>query len=459
MYNHSKETIVAQITPSGQGGIGVVRVSGPQTRAIAKKMLGCLPKPRYATFTKFKYQQSIIDQGIALYFPKPNSFTGEDILELHGHGGPVVIDCLLKSILKEGGVRLARPGEFSERAFLNNKIDLAQAEAIADLINATSEQAARSAIRSLQGEFSDHIRKLVTVVSELRTHIEAAIDFPEEEVDFLADKSIEVKLKNLLRQLEAIKKTAKQGVLLRDGITVVIVGEPNAGKSSLLNLLSGQEIAIVTDIAGTTRDVLRELIHIDGMPIHILDTAGLRVTEDVVEKEGVNRTKKAVSQADLILFVLDSSSDSKEENFSKTIKQLFSGSEKQIPLIVIENKIDLTGEKPLKEVVKENTDYTRIKISAKTGAGIDLLKHHLKEIVGFKTTNENDFIARRRHCDAVARAGFFLEKANEQFSKKKAGELAAEYLRQAQNILSEITGEFTVDDLLGKIFSEFCIGK
>lgn len=454
MSSYSKETIVAQITPSGQGGIGVIRVSGPQTKAIAKKMLGRLPKPRHATFTKFKYQQSVIDEGIALYFPEPNSFTGEDVLELHGHGGPVVIDCLLKSILKEE-VRLARPGEFSERAFLNNKIDLVQAEAIADLINATSEQAAKSAVRSLQGEFSNHIRELVTALVELRTHIEAAIDFPEEEIDFLADKSIEVKLKNLLRQVKEIKKTAKQGVLLRDGITVVIAGEPNVGKSSLLNLLSGQEIAIVTNIAGTTRDILRESIHIDGMPINILDTAGLRITEDVVEKEGVNRTKKAVGKADLVLLMLDSSSHSKEEDFNKTMKQLFSGNEKQIPLIIIENKIDLTGEKPL----KENTDYTRIKISVKTGAGIDLLKCHLKEIVGFKTTNENDFIARRRHCDAITRARFFLEKADEQFSKQKAGELIAEYLRQAQNTLSEITGEFTVDDLLRNIFSEFCIGK
>lgn len=455
MSNYSKETIVAQVTPSGRGGVGVVRVSGPQTKTIAEKMLGRLPKPRCATFTKFKYQQSVIDEGIALYFPKPHSFTGEDILELHGHGSPVVIDCLLKSILKEG-VRLARPGEFSERAFLNNKIDLAQAEAIADLINATSEQAARSAVRSLQGEFSNYIHELVTALIELRAHIEAAIDFPEEEIDFLADKSIKVKLKNLLRQVKIIKKTVKQGVLLRDGITVVIVGEPNAGKSSLLNLLSGQEIAIVTNVAGTTRDILRESIHIDGMPIHILDTAGLRTTiEDVVEKEGVRRTKKAVGKADLILFMLDSSRPSKKEDFNETIKQLFSDSKKQIPLIIIENKIDLTGEKPL----KENTDYIRIKISVKTGAGIDLLKYHLKEIVGFKTTNENDFIARRRHCDAIARAEFFITKADEQLSKQKAGELVAEYLRQAQNTLSEITGEFTIDDLLGKIFSEFCIGK
>ena len=454
MSNCSKETIVAQVTPSGRGGIGVVRVSGRQTKAIAKKMLGCLPKPRYATFAKFKYQQSVIDEGIAIYFPEPHSFTGEDILELHGHGSPVVIDCLLKSILKEGA-RLARPGEFSERAFLNNKIDLAQAEAIADLINATSEQAARSAVRSLQGEFSNHIHELVTALIKLRTHIEAAIDFPEEEIDFLEDESIKVKLKNLLRQVKAIKKTAKQGVLLRDGITVVIAGEPNVGKSSLLNLLSGQEIAIVTDIAGTTRDILRESIHIDGMPIHILDTAGLRTTEDVIEKEGVNRTKKVVGKADLILLMLDSSRPSKEEDFDKTIKQLFSDCEKQIPLIIIENKIDLTGEKPL----EENTDYIRIKISVKTGAGIDLLKFRLKEIVGFKTTNENDFIARRRHCDSITRARFFLKKADEQLSKQKAGELVAEYLRQAQNTLSEITGEFTVDDLLGKIFSEFCVGK
>ncbi|WP_211923835.1 tRNA uridine-5-carboxymethylaminomethyl(34) synthesis GTPase MnmE [Coxiella endosymbiont of Amblyomma nuttalli] len=457
MSNYPEETIVARVTPAGRGGVGVVRVSGPQTKAIAKKMLGHLPKPRYATFATFKHQQSVIDEGIAIYFPKPHSFTGEDILELHGHGSPVVIDCLLKSILKEG-VRLARPGEFSERAFLNNKIDLAQAEAIADLINASSEQAARSAIRSLQGEFSKYIHELMTAFIELRTYIEAAIDFSEEEIDYLTDESIKIKLKNLLQQVQVIEKITNQGVLLRDGINVVIAGEPNVGKSSLFNLLSGQEIAITTDIPGTTRDILRESINIDGMPIRILDTAGLRATEDVIEQEGVRRTKTAAGQADLILLMLDSSLALKKEDCKRMIKQLIPNSEKKIPIFIIENKIDLTGEKPL--TVTENTDYRmRIKISVKTGAGINLLKYHLKEIVEFKTIDANDFIARRRHCDAIARTKFFLKKAEEQLLKQKAGELVAEDLRQAQHALSEITGRFAADDLLGQIFSEFCIGK
>ncbi len=271
------ETIAAQATPSGRGGIGVVRVSGEKTKAIAQKILGCVPKPRYATFVKFRDSGSVIDEGIALYFPKPNSFTGEDVLELHGHGGPVVMDRLLNTVLK-AGARQARPGEFSERAFLNNKIDLAQAEAVADLINASSEQAARSAMRSLQGEFSKRIHQLVDALIQLRMYIEASIDFPEEEIDFLADERIKETLENLTHQVQEIEKTAKQGALLREGITVVIAGEPNVGKSSLLNLLSGQETAIVTDIAGTTRDIIRESIHIDGLPIHVVDTAGLRLT-------------------------------------------------------------------------------------------------------------------------------------------------------------------------------------
>ncbi|WP_100622501.1 tRNA uridine-5-carboxymethylaminomethyl(34) synthesis GTPase MnmE [Candidatus Coxiella mudrowiae] len=448
------KTIAALATPAGRGGIGIIRVSGPSTLHIAKKIIGFIPKPRYATLSVFKDSEgAFLDEGVALYFPKPNSFTGEDVLELQGHGGPVVMDRLLKNIIQLGA-RLARPGEFSEIAFLNNKIDLVQAEAVSDLINATSEQAARSAIRSLQGKFSKRINELVKGLVELRTYIEAAIDFPEEEIDFFTDKILQEKLEKLLKKVEEIETTAKQGALLRDGVTVVIAGEPNVGKSSLLNFLSGQETAIVTDIAGTTRDILRESIHIDGMPIHLLDTAGLRITQDIIEKEGVRRTKKALERADLILLMVDASQAS-SRMIEKTLANLFSEKESRVLIIVIENKIDLTGEKPS----KEKSDYLRIKLSAKTGAGIEILKEHLKEVVGLETTNESNFIARGRHCDAIRRSRTFLQSAYEQLVHQRAGELAAEDLLHAQQALSEITGEFTSDDLLEKIFSKFCIGK
>ena len=454
MIGISNETIAALATPIGRGGIGIIRISGASTLCIAEKIIGFVPRPRYATLSAFRdFDGSLIDKGIALYFPKPHSFTGEDILELQGHGGPIIMDRLLKSTIK-AGARLAWPGEFSERAFLNNKIDLVQAEAVADLINATSEQAARSAVRSLQGEFSQKISVLVNNLIELRMYIEAAIDFPKEEIDFLTDSILQEKLEKLLENIQEIEKTAKQGTILREGIIVVIAGEPNVGKSSLLNLLSGQETAIVTNIAGTTRDILRESICIDGIPIHMLDTAGLRVTEDIVEKEGVRRTKKAIEQADLILLMVDISQTS-PRGIKDTLTGLFSENKNCIPIIIVENKIDLVKEKPS----KERCDYTRIKLSVKTGAGIDILKEHLKEVVGFATTNENDFIARSRHCDAIRRSKIFLQSAYRQLTQQKAYELAAEDLFQAQQVLTEITGEFTSDDLLRKIFSEFCIGK
>ncbi|MFW0077280.1 MAG: tRNA uridine-5-carboxymethylaminomethyl(34) synthesis GTPase MnmE [Coxiella endosymbiont of Dermacentor silvarum] len=454
MFEISHETIAALATPAGRGGIGIVRISGANTPFIAKKIVGFVPRPRHATLSVFKdFDGSLIDEGIALYFPKPHSFTGEDILELQGHGGPAVMDRLLKSTI-EAGARLARPGEFSERAFLNNKIDLVQAEAVSDLINATSEQAMRSAVRSLQGEFSQKITILVNRLIKLRMYIEAAIDFPTEEIDFLTDSVLQKKIEKILKNIQEIEKTAKQGALLRDGITVVIVGEPNVGKSSLLNLLSGQETAIVTDIAGTTRDILRESIHIDGMLVHILDTAGLRITEDIVEKEGVRRTKKAVEQADLILLMVDASQTS-SGTIKNTLSELFSENKSYIPITIVENKIDLIKEKSS----KERSDYTRIKLSVKTGAGIEILKAHLKEMVGFEMTNESNFIARSRHCDAIRRSKMFLQNAYKQLTRQKAGELAAADLFLAQKALTEITGEFTSDDLLKKIFSEFCIGK
>ncbi|WP_218939760.1 tRNA uridine-5-carboxymethylaminomethyl(34) synthesis GTPase MnmE [Coxiella endosymbiont of Amblyomma sculptum] len=448
------ETIAALATPAGRGGIGVVRISGLNASFIAKKIIGFIPKPRYAVLSVFKdFDGSLIDEGIALYFPKPHSFTGEDVLELQGHSGLLIMDRLLERVVKLGA-RLAHPGEFSERAFLNKKIDLVQAEAIADLINATSEHAARSAIRSLQGEFSRKIRALVADLIDLRARIEAAIDFSEETLDPLSDNIFKGNLERLLKNMQEVQKEARQGVLLQEGITVMISGKPNVGKSSLLNLLSGQEVAIVTDIAGTTRDILHELIHIDGMPIRLLDTAGLQIAKDTIEKEGIRRTKQAVNRVDHILLVLDTTQIS-PRSARDILSELFSNNKISVPITIVENKIDLTGEPPSSS---EEGGYIHIKISVKTGAGIKILKEHLKRTVRFATTNENDLTARRRHCDAIRRSKVFLQNACEQLRQQKV-ELVAENLFLVQKILSEITGEFTSDDLLGEIFSKFCIGK
>lgn len=449
------ETIAAQATPPGRGGVGIIRVSGPKVQTIAKSLLGELPKPRHATYALFRAADGqMLDQGLALFFANPNSFTGEDVLELHGHGGPVVMDCLLKRVL-ELGARLAKPGEFSERAFLNNKLDLAQAEAIADLIDAASEQAARSAIRSLQGEFSKKINDLQESLTHLRIYVEAAIDFPEEEIDFLADSTVTHDLDKILWQLQLILTSAKQGNILREGMNIVIAGRPNAGKSSLLNCLTGRESAIVTPIAGTTRDVLREYIHIDGMPLHIIDTAGLRVSSDIVEQQGINRAWQEIEKADRVLLVVDATKDT-EVN----IQQLWQEFSKEWPAnlkaTVVYNKVDLTAEQPSFEQIQ---NLTVIKLSAKTGQGIDLLKQHLKTIMGFNASGEGIMSARRRHLEALQRAKQVLLDGQSQLQNQRAGELLAEDLRQAQLALSEITGEFSADDLLGKIFSSFCIGK
>jgi tRNA modification GTPase len=442
------DTIAAIATPPGRGGIGIIRISGLQTHAIAKNILGFVPQPRFAAHAVFRDQDNnAIDDGIALFFPNPNSFTGEDVLELQGHGGPVVQDCLLRHVL-QCGARLAKPGEFSERAFLNDRLDLAQAEAIADLIDAASEQAARAAVRSLQGEFSRHIQQLVEKLIHLRIYVEAAIDFPEEEIDFLSDGKVKQELKNILQELQTVLSTAQQGSLLREGMTVVIAGKPNAGKSSLLNTLSGRDTAIVTDIPGTTRDVLREMIQIDGMPLHIIDTAGLRNSTDQVEREGVRRALAEIEKADRILLVVDDQDSEKESH------PIFNYNKKH--LTVIHNKIDIT-DKPA--AISEENGITTIYLSAKTNAGIELLREHLKKCMGFNSQVEGNFIARRRHLDALHRAEQYLLNGEQQLTSHKAGELLAEDLRLAQQALSEITGEFTADDLLGKIFSSFCIGK
>jgi tRNA modification GTPase len=450
MKNLSQDTIVALATPAGRSGIAVVRVSGPLVTQIAQHLLQQIPKPRNATLATFTdSKQQAIDAGIALYFPAPNSFTGEDVLELQGHGGPAVCDLLIQAILALGA-RMARPGEFSERAFLNDKIDLAQAEAIADLIDANSAQAARSALRSLQGEFSTRINQLVEMLIRLRMYVEAAIDFVEEEINFLADSQITTQLGTIKQTLSDVLGSATQGSLLREGITVVIAGEPNVGKSSLLNYLSGKDVAIVTDIPGTTRDVLHEQISLDGMPVHIIDTAGLRVSHDPVEQEGIRRAQREIAEADLILLLQDAT------HLERPLPDIANAKQTRLPTIIVQNKQDLIGAPP---GLSTENGVTTICLSAKTGAGIDLLIRHIKACVGLNENNEGIFSARRRHLDALSRAQDFVSSGYQQLTQHQAGDLLAEDLRQAQHALAEITGEFRADDLLGRIFSSFCIGK
>lgn len=451
-----KDTIVAQATPIGRGGVGILRVSGPLAENVAEAVLGKKLSPRIANYLPFKDEDgTVLDQGIALFFKAPNSFTGEDVLELQGHGGQVILDLLLKRILQVKGLRIARAGEFSEQAFLNDKLDLAQAEAIADLIDATSEQAARSALKSLQGEFSHKINKLVDSVIYLRTYVEAAIDFPDEEIDFLADGKIEAKLHEIIAQLNAVRHEAKQGTILREGMKVVIAGRPNAGKSSLLNALAGREAAIVTNIAGTTRDVLREHIHIDGMPLHIIDTAGLRDAYDEVERIGIARAWDEIAQADQVLLMIDST-EQQADQFRNEWADFLAKLPANMPVTVIRNKVDLSGEP---EGLIQVDDFTMIRLSAQTKEGVDLLREHLKKSMGYQSSTEGGFLARRRHLQALETAAEHLERGHTQLTQFLAGELLAEELRLVQNALSEITGQFTSDDLLGNIFSSFCIGK
>jgi tRNA modification GTPase len=442
------DTIAAQATPPGRGGVAIVRVSGPAASKIMLALLGRELTPRQATFLPFLANTNeILDEGIAVFFPNPHSFTGEDVLELHGHGGPIIVDMLLKRLL-ELGVRLARPGEFSERAFLNGKLDLAQAEAIADLIDAASQQAARCAMRSLQGEFSQLINALNEKIIHLRMYIEAAIDFTDEEINFLQNDAISSQLANILQQLADIEGKAKQGSLLREGITAVIAGEPNVGKSSLLNALSGKDSAIVTDVPGTTRDLLHEHILMDGMPIHVIDTAGLRASDDIVEQEGIRRAYREIAQADIVLHVMDAGSDKKIPASPIAADR---------PTVLIHNKIDLTHNIPAIAIHENNTV---IALSAKSGIGIELLKDHIKMQIGLHNNNEGTFLARRRHLEALAQARTYVENAATQLSSNhRASELIAEDLRQTQQALGTITGAFTTEDLLGRIFASFCIGK
>jgi len=451
MDSGQTDIIVAQATPPGKGGVGILRISGSSLENISKQLLNKLPSPRLAEYLPFLDENlETIDIGLAIYFPGPNSFTGEDVLELHGHGGQVIMDILLKRVIT-CGARLAEPGEFSYRAFMNDKMDLSQAEAVADLINSTTEAAARSAIRSLKGVFSDEITKLLEELIHARMYVESAIDFPEEEIDFLADAALMKKLEEVLANIQRVFNTAKQGYVLNEGMSVVIVGQPNAGKSSLLNRLAGFDAAIVTNIAGTTRDVLKESIHIDGMPLHIIDTAGLRDNADVVEQEGIKRAWKEIENADHILLIIDD-----VKGHSQKDDDILLQFPSHLPLTIIHNKIDVENKSP-RLFVKHNR--TEIFLSAKNNIGMDLLLDHLKSVMGYQGESEGLFISRRRHLDALERAKNSVETGFEQIKIHQAGELLAEDLRQAQLALNEITGDFDNEDLLGEIFSSFCIGK
>ena len=446
------DTIVATATPPGRGGVGIVRVSGPKVPEIAAVVLGDLPPPRRATFARFlDSQQDTIDAGLAIFFPAPHSYTGEHVLELQGHGGALVMEALVARVIEIGG-RRALPGEFTQRAFLNDKVDLAQAEAIADLIDAGSRAAVRAAMRSLQGEFSAMIRGLTDAVIDLRTHVEAAIDFPEEEVDFLADQQLTERFQAVREHFEGVEQSARQGRLLREGMTVVIAGRPNAGKSSLLNRLAGYEAAIVTPIPGTTRDVVRERIDIDGMPLHVLDTAGLRRGGDLVEEEGIRRAQAEMTRADRVLFVIDAAEDPCGNAFRDESARMPAG----VPVTLVFNKCDIAVGIPVADTI---TGPPRVSVSATTGKGIDSLRTHLKHCMGYQTLDTGTVSARQRHLESLGRARRHVDEARRQLQDRRAGELVAEELRGAQQALNEITGEFTSDDLLGRIFSSFCIGK
>lgn len=450
MISGEHDTIAAIATPPGRGGVGIIRISGKLVTTIAAAMLDKLPDPRRAYLGAFKDAGlQTIDAGIALYFPGPHSFTGEDVLELQGHGGPVVLDLLLQRIVQLGA-RLAEPGEFSRRAFLNEKLDLVEAEAIADLIAADSQHAARAALRSLQGEFSARLHELTEAVILARMHIEAAIDFPDEELDLMQDSVLLQRLAHAEQLIKAIQRNATQGSLLRDGMTVVIAGKPNAGKSSLLNRLAGYDAAIVTEVPGTTRDVLRERIHIDGLPLHIVDTAGLRDTQDRVEAEGIRRAQAEMSKADRLLYIVDVT-DPETMSLDRQLALLPSG----IPITIVMNKIDLLQRQPAITTDEPPCIY----LSAHTGQGMELLAEHLKACIGYNSSETGNFLARRRHLDALQRARQHMDSAQSNLQIRQAGELCAEELRLAQQALGEITGEFTSDDLLGRIFTSFCIGK
>lgn len=450
----TQTTLVAIATAPGRGGIGVVRLSGSKALAIAKQLTGRQQfTPRTATFCAFKNADSTwIDDGLVLYFPAPHSFTGEQVVELQGHGGPVILDMLVRACIRLGATQ-AGPGEFSLRAFLNDKFDLTQAEAIADMIDAGTESAARAAHRSLQGAFSTEVDQLVTKLIELRVQVEAAIDFPDEEIDFLSDGRIRELLANVITQVKRVQQSARSGRLLRDGMTLVIAGKPNAGKSSLLNALTGVDAAIVTDQAGTTRDTLKESIQLDGIPLHIIDTAGLRESEDQIEQEGIRRAREALKQADVVLFIADSTEPRPSLNSAQALLQ----QEVNLPFTWVLNKADLSASGVGK--MPDHDGHPAFSISARLGDGLDALKAHIKQLAGWQDNNGNVFSARQRHLGCIERCLDTLEIGQTNLLQHQAGELLAEDLRASQQALEEITGAFSADDLLGEIFGSFCIGK
>jgi tRNA modification GTPase len=447
------DTIVATATPSGRGGIGIVRVSGPDSARIAAAILGRLPAPRHAELARFLGADgTALDEGLALYFPAPHSYTGEAVLELHGHASPLLTEALVARVLQLGA-RRARPGEFTQRAYLNDKLDLAQAEAVADLIDAGSEAAARAALRSLQGEFSLRVRALDEALAQLRAHVEATIDFPTDEIDYLADRTLLERLAALRDQCAALQATAQQGRLLTEGLTVVIAGAPNAGKSTLLNRLSGHDAAIVSELPGTTRDLLRERILVGGVPVLLLDTAGLRESADAIETEGVRRARAAIAQADRVLFLVDAAADPEALSFAAERARLPG----HVPVTLVYNKTDLlpagsAGAPPPPGVVP-------LRLSALNGSGLEELRSHLLEAAGYRPEESGTLSARRRHLEALAATAAHLGAADAQCREARAAELVAEELRQAQRALGEITGAGTADELLGRIFASFCIGK
>ena len=452
MQNNSvidyKDTIAAIATASGAGGIGVVRVSGSLSQAIANQILGHCPVPRHAAYLPFLDEnQQLIDRGIAIFYPNPNSYTGEDVLELQAHGGTALMQLILARCIALGA-RQAEPGEFTRRAYLNDKMDLAQAEAVADVINASTVEAARSAVRSLSGEFSNSISQVLAKLVNLRMYVEACLDFPDEEIDFITQGKVSEKLVDVARELNTVFAKAKQGSLLREGIHVVLIGQPNVGKSSLMNALAGEEVAIVTAIAGTTRDTIKSAVQIKGVPLHIIDTAGLRETDDEVEKFGILRTWRATETADIALLLIDTA-----HGITEVEKSILDRLPQEITKIWVHNKIDVSRETP---EIHETDIETHIYLSAKTGQGLDLLKTQLLKQVGYQAIGEGAFMARTRHLQALTQVNQHLQNASLQIN---SAELLAEELRLAQESLSSITGEFTPDDLLGEIFSKFCIGK
>ena len=446
------DTIAAIATPKGFGSVGVIRLSGPAVRSIAYAVLEELPPPRLARFAWFRdHKGEAIDQGLALFFPAPHSFTGEDVLELQGHGGPLVLDLVLRRLV-ELGSRLARPGEFSERAFLNGKLDLAQAEAIADLIASATETAARLARRTMSGEFSRRVNGLVGELIRLRSYLEACLDFPEEGINFNADSAFAADVSALVAQLETLLASAQQGCLVREGMRIVIAGPPNVGKSSLLNALTDSEAAIVTAIPGTTRDLLHREIQLDGLPLHLTDTAGLHPSQDLVEQEGIRRAREQITAADAILWLTDDSCDPEAHAFNPTALELPT----QVPTVLVRNKVDLSGRAP---GITRGGDHTEIALSAREGLAMEILRDYLKEMAGYQGTSDGIFMARRRHLDALNRALTAMREAGNNLQQQRSWEFTAEDLRIAQHALGEITGEFTSEDLLERIFSSFCIGK